>query len=153
MPEYKKPGGEAGHDDWMTPISVIRNLEVEFGKLFDPCPAGWNVDHGWNGLYIDWPVNKYSFVNPPFSQIDKWAAKCQYEWERGAGVLLLIPVRTDTKYFHNHIYWNAHLRFFKGRLKFRRPNTPKASRAPFACMLCIFPKIGDYVSEYDVNQI
>ena len=151
MSEYKKPGGKAGYDDWMTPVSIIRDLETEFGKLHDPCPVGWDQDLHGNGLYTEWPFNKYSFVNPPFSKLENCVKICHYEWERGCGVLLLIPVRTDTKYFHNYIYWNAHLRFFKGRIKFRHPNTMNAGPAPFPCMLCIFPKIGDYVSQYDVN--
>ena len=47
---------------------------------------------------------------------------------------MLIPSRTDTKYFHNYIYQRAEIRFIKGRLKFGEAT----SSAPFPSMLVIF---------------
>lgn len=142
---------KSGFDDWTTPLHVIRDLEIEFGKLHDPCPRDWKRDTHPNGLHVPWSLVFYNFVNPPYSDIKNWVKKCFHEWERGSGVLLLIPPRTDTKYFHEYIYNNAHLRFYKGRLKFGK-GSPKPAPAPFPSMLCIFPRISDYVSQYDVND-
>ena len=55
---------------------------------------------------------------------------------------MLIPARTDTRYFHDYIYHKAKIRFIKGRLKFvdmdnNDPNK-KMSPAPFPSMLIIF---------------
>lgn len=48
---------------------------------------------------------------------------------------MLIPARTDTKYFHEFIYHQAkEIRFIKGRLKF---GSAKNS-APFPSMIVIF---------------
>lgn len=47
---------------------------------------------------------------------------------------MLIPSRTDTRYFHNFIYKRAEIRFVKGRLKFGNSN----NSAPFPSMLVIF---------------
>lgn len=47
---------------------------------------------------------------------------------------MLIPARTDTKAFHEHIYGKAEIRFIKGRLKFKGAKTG----APFQSMLIIF---------------
>lgn len=49
---------------------------------------------------------------------------------------MLLPARTDTKWFHNWIYGKAEIQFIKGRLKF---GTSKTS-APFPSMLVIFPE-------------
>jgi len=138
---------KSGFDDWTTPPKVIRELKEEFGTvLHDPCPADWKPSDP-DGLKIDWPRGVYCFVNPPYSKMKEWVKKCFIEWEKGVGVLLLIPPRTDTKYFHDYIYGNAYLRFYKGRLKFGKGGPPKP--APFPSMLCVYPKIEDYVSPYD----
>ena len=50
---------------------------------------------------------------------------------------MLIPARTDTKYFHNYIYKKAtEIRFIKGRLKFGDAK----NSAPFPSMVVIFKR-------------
>ena len=50
-------------------------------------------------------------------------------------VVMLIPARTDTKYFHNYIYHDAkEIRFIKGRLKFGNSK----NSAPFPSMIVIY---------------
>ena len=55
-------------------------------------------------------------------------------------VVLLIPSRTDTMYFHDNIYESADLYFIKGRVKFIHPDEPEGKRtpAPFPSMLCVW---------------
>jgi len=127
-----------GYDLWMTPPEVLEELRNEFGSLFDPCPSHWSGEI--DGLSIDWPSDMVSFVNPPYSQIATWAKKCSDEAKKGRSVILLIPSRTDTRYFHDYIYGETELRFFKGRLKFVHPDDPDGKRtpAPFPSMLCIW---------------
>ncbi len=61
----------------------------------------------------------------------------------GAIVVLLIPARTDTRYFHDYIYKKCEIRFIKGRLKFG----DSKNSAPFPSMLCIFKGANyDYTS-------
>ena len=127
-----------GYDLWQTPLEVLKPLEREFGELYDPCPPNW--DGEVDGLAIDWPLDRACFVNPPYSQMVKWVEKCAEQAGRGCTVLLLIAPRTDTRYFHKHIYGQARLRFFKGRIKFRDGRAPddKPKPAPFPSMLCIW---------------
>lgn len=127
-----------GYDLWMTPPEVLESLREEFGELYDPCPAHW--DGSWDGLAIDWPMDRACFVNPPYSQIASWAKKCREEADKDRFVILLIPSRTDTRYFHDFIYGSAEIRFFKGRLKFVHPEDMEGKRtpAPFPSMLCIW---------------
>ena len=75
------------------------------------------------------------FCNPPYSQIAKWVEKAFRETRNdNTLVALLIPSRTDTRYFHDYIYQRAEIRFMKGRLKFGDGK----NSAPFPSMLVIF---------------
>ena len=75
------------------------------------------------------------FCNPPYSQISKWVEKAFYESKTDNTVIvLLIPSRTDTRYFHDYIYNRAEIRFIKGRLKFGE----SINSAPFPSMVVIF---------------
>ena len=47
---------------------------------------------------------------------------------------MLIPSRTDTKWFHDFIYNKAEIRFLKGRLKFG----DSKNSAPFPSMVVIY---------------
>ena len=53
-----------------------------------------------------------------------------------ANVVMLLPARTDTKWFHKYIYNNpkCEIRFIKGRLKFGNSK----NSAPFPSMIVIF---------------
>ena len=118
-----------------TPINLLAALEAEFGPLFDPCPDNWTEC----GLSMDWVDRcggRVVYVNPPYTrgQLDKWVKKVHDEWRRGCTVVLLIPSYTDTAYFHDYIWPNATLRFFRGRLHFRGYKR----QASFPSMLCIF---------------
>ena len=74
------------------------------------------------------------FCNPPYGrELPKWVKKC-YEESRHADVVMLIPARTDTRWFHDYIYGKAEIRFIKGRLKF---GNAKQS-APFPSMVVIY---------------
>ena len=76
------------------------------------------------------------FCNPPYSQIAKWVAKAYYEGcKDNTLVALLIPARTDTKYFHNYILHRSEIRFIKGRIQF---DGETKDNAPFPSMLVIF---------------
>jgi len=75
------------------------------------------------------------FVNPPFSQMKQWVMKCSEEAQKpNTRVVMLIPARTDTAYFHDYIYNKAEVRFIRGRLKY---NDGKIN-APFPSMIVIF---------------
>lgn len=129
-------------DEWETPISLFNELNQEFHFTLDPCANEFNYKClkyftiNDNGLIQDWS-NEIVFCNPPYSNIKVWVKKCFEEYQKGTTIVLLIPSRTDTKYFHEYIYKFAELRFIKGRLHF---NNSK-NGAPFPSMLCIFNKV------------
>lgn len=64
--------------------------------------------------------------------------KAYEESRNGTTVVLLIPARTDTAYFHDYIYGKAEIRFVRGRLKFTDENGVAGQSAPFPSMLVIY---------------
>lgn len=56
--------------------------------------------------------------------------------ESDATVVMLLPARTDTAWFHDYIYGKAEIRFIRGRLKFGGIK----NSAPFPSMVCVFRK-------------
>lgn len=106
------------NDNWMTPESFYKELNNEFHFDFDPCPLNHNTDL-WDGLKIEW--GKSNFINPPYSRKLKEAfiLKALEESKKGKSCILLIPVSTSTKIFHEVIKPNAkEIRFIRGRIKF-----------------------------------
>lgn len=86
------------------------------------------------------------WCNPPYSQcyqfVERLATACGSQPGRLKAVMLL-PARTDTKWWHNFI-WNAwapypgvSVRFLKGRVKFELDDQPSNS-APFPSVIVVF---------------
>lgn len=116
-------------DHWSTPKEVYDKLDSEFHFNFDPCPL-----HGNGGLDIDW--GSRTFVNPPYSAIKDWIKKGYETSQGGTTVVLLIPSRTDTRWWHDYVMKAAEIRFIKGRLKFGDAK----NNAPFPSCIVIFKK-------------
>ena len=86
-----------------------------------------------NGLEIDWGTS--TFCNPPYGrEIGKWTSKAVVEAEKGKTIVLLIPSRTDTRWWQNDIMKATEIRFIKGRLKFGNAT----NSAPFPSALAIY---------------
>jgi len=109
-------------DNWKTPIDLYDKLNAEFNFTFDPCPLNHDTDK-WDGLAIDWSDS--NFINPPYSQKLKelFIRKSFSESQKGNLCVMLLPVSTSTKIFHEIIYPHAEIRFIKGRVKFEGINT------------------------------
>ncbi len=105
------------HDNWATPKEVYDKLNAEFHFDFDPCPLNYQEKFR-DGLEIEWGLN--NFVNPPYSRKLKEAFihKAFEESKKGKTSVMLLPVSTSTKIFHEVIQPNAEVRFWKGRINF-----------------------------------
>ena len=128
---------------WETPMHLFNSMDKEFNFTLDPCCVEKTAkcDKFFtpkeNGLIQDWSKD-VCFVNPPYGrEITHWVEKSYLEHLKGATVVMLIPARTDTKWFHNWIYNKAEIRFIKGRIKFLTNGKIKDS-APFPSMIVIF---------------
>lgn len=110
-------------DHWKTPPEIYDHLNDEFKFTFDPCPYQHDVSD-WDGLEIPW--KERNFINPPYSLKLKtlFVKKAIYESQKGKLCVMLMPVSTSTKLFHDFILPNKkEIRFFKGRIKFHGINT------------------------------
>lgn len=106
-------------DDWETPKSLYNKLDKIFKFDYDPCPLKPRFD----GLKTEW--GKSNFINPPYSRKLKEAfiRKAYEESKKGKICVMLLPVSTSTKIFHEIIYPNALISFIEGRVKFKGVNT------------------------------
>lgn len=125
---------------WATPQAFYDQLNQEFGFTLDPCALPDNAKCAKfftpedDGLAQDWSGERV-FCNPPYGRkIAAWVKKCHDEAQKGALVVMLIPARTDTSYFHDYIYHKAEIRFIRGRLKFGNAE----QGAPFPSMVVIY---------------
>lgn len=127
--------------NWATPQDFFDKLNEEFHFTLDPCADSENhkcdlfFTREQNGLNQDWGGHTV-FCNPPYGrEIADWV-KYAYEQSQkpDTTVVMLIPARTDTRYFHEYIYNKAEIRFIRGRLKFG----DATSAAPFPSMVVVY---------------
>jgi site-specific DNA-methyltransferase (adenine-specific) len=133
--------------EWSTPQDFFNKLDWRFGKFtLDPCATCENHKTKQyyttkdNGLTQDWS-GETVFVNPPYSHISLWIEKAYRESQKpDTRVVILIPARTDTKYWHNYVMKAKEIHFIKGRLKFGQSK----NSAPFPSAVVVF----DYTTSY-----
>jgi len=114
-------------DNWSTPKWLYDYYINDLG-YYDPCPL-YDDSMNLKKLLL---VDKKMFVNPPYSDIKTWV-----DWlilvhdHYKNDIKLLIPARTDTKYFHELLNYGVSIFAFKGRLKFG----DSKNGAPFPSLL------------------
>ena len=130
-------------DLWETPKDFFDKLDAEFHFDLDVCAIPENAKCGnyytpeQDGLLRTWKGT--CWCNPPYGRkIGDWVKKAAESAADGATVVMLLPTRTDTKWFHKYIYGKTEIRFVPGRLKFGKAKY----NAPFPCMIVIFKKGG-----------
>jgi phage N-6-adenine-methyltransferase len=133
-------------DDWATPQWLFDELNAEFGFKLDACATAENAKCGtWydretDALKADWSkVGNEGpgavWCNPPYGRvIGLWVDKARETAKQGRTVVCLLPARTDTRWFHDHIHNQAEIRFLRGRLKFGGSK----NSAPFPSMIVVF---------------
>lgn len=132
-------------DEWATPQDLFDALDATFHFTLDPCATPENAKCAkfytkeQDGLKQDWGGDVI-WCNPPYGrEIGKWIQKCAEH--RGVAVML-IPARTDTRWWHSYIDKNpdAHVYFIKGRLKFGDGKNP----APFPSAIVVYTNWSQY---------
>jgi len=136
----------SANSEWETPPELFRLLHTRFDFGIDVAATQQNalLDH-----YLDvtdnaldpgmaWAVGPW-WCNPPYGRgLHKWVAKALEQQALGAYGVMLLPSRTDTKWFH--AFWGkpgVQVTFLKGRLKFRLHGKP-TDPAPFPSLLVYF---------------
>lgn len=128
-------------DEWETPQILFQALDREFDFDLDVCATHENAKcrlyytKDQDGLRMPW--NGTVWCNPPYGRkIGNWVKKALFASAAGSTVVMLLPARTDTKWFHYYIYRKKHveIRFLEGRLRFGGAK----NAAPFPSMVVIF---------------
>jgi len=129
-------------DNWETPQVFFDKLNSNFHFTLDAAATKENTKCGeylTNALTEKWTGRV--FCNPPYGRTitGLFVQKAVLEHRLGNAelIVMLLPARTDTKWFHTYIYNKAEIRFLKGRLKFEMGGVSKDA-APFPSMLAIY---------------
>lgn len=134
--------------DWRTPQDLFDRLNRQWGP-FD-LDAAASADNALcerfltvedDALSKDWAQRASRvFVNPPYGRgtVGRWVQKARAESVHGCRVVMLLPARTDSAWFHDVVRPHAfHVEFLRGRVKFR--GAP--SGAPFPSVVVVFEAV------------
>ncbi len=131
--------------DWETPQELFDELNEEFDFDLDVCatshdtkcpvfiaPRADALSQHWGPQRAEgWTV----WCNPPYGRrIGKWVEKGYIESQHGLTVVMLLPSRTDTIWWHEYVMKADDIRFIRGRLKFSGHKTG----APFPSCIVVF---------------
>lgn len=135
--------------DWETPQWLFDQLNEEFNFGLDAAANALNCKcDSWiteeiDALQADWSNSGNVWLNPPYGRhIGKWIEKSYRESQKGITVVVLVPARTDTAWWHDWAMQATEIRFIRGRLKF----VGAASSAPFPSAILIFKQVPKFVS-------
>lgn len=111
-----------------TPKNFLTAVRAEFGPIYmDLAAVRENaVCQLYNSPSEDsldpktiWPLVKdWLWLNPPFANIDPWAARCAREVKQGRNILFLVPASVDSNWFAKHVQGIAKIYWCSPRLVF-----------------------------------
>lgn len=123
-------------DVWETPQDLFDRLDALYHFQTDVCALPENAKCSvyytpdQDGLKQEWLG--VCWCNPPYGRnIGEWVKKAYLS---EAVVVMLLPARTDTKWFHEYCLPFGEIVFLRGRLKFGGCKTA----APFPSMIVTF---------------
>ncbi len=119
---------QSSRQDWETPPDLFAVMHAEFSFTLDAAAnenntkvPGSYFDAASDGLSQDWGRHTV-WLNPPYGdtggKLRDWVLKAHNEAVKGATVVMLIPARTTTSWFHDICLAYGEVRFIKGRPKF-----------------------------------
>lgn len=112
---------------WETPVDVFGPINAEFNFTLDAA-ANWEntkttafFSEEQDGLRREWGKHVV-WLNPPYgdkkNKLVDWVRKSVDAAALGATVVMLIPARTNTGWFHDLCLKYGEVRFIRGRPKF-----------------------------------
>lgn len=138
-------------EDWETPQDFYDRLNAKYHFEWDlaasddnaKCSCYFTRDD--NSLEQDWEgLSGNLFLNPPYGrELKLWVKKAATTGLKDKqNLVMLIPSRTDTSYWHDYIFNHAEIKFLRGRLKFEVDGVSGDS-APFPSALVIYKGDGN----------
>ena len=127
MAVFNQSRFKSNKQEWKTPTDLYNKINNEFNFTFDLAADSTNAKcikyftFEDNALNQTW--NGTCWLNPPYGRFDfkleHWVKKAFYETEKDSCVVvMLIPARTNTKWWHNFCMKSAEIKFICGRPKF-----------------------------------
>jgi phage N-6-adenine-methyltransferase len=114
---------ESATVEWSTPPDIFKPLNDEFGFTLDVAANSQNtqcknfISKEQDGLVAEWIG--VCWCNPPYGRdIKKWVKKAVIHTWDGVTTVMLIPVRSNTVWWHQLCIPFGEIRFVKGRPKF-----------------------------------
>lgn len=132
-------------NEWATPQPFFDALNAEFGFTLDAAATAENAkceryySEADNAILQDWVGTVW--LNPPYGRgIGKWIRKAWESSQEGATVVVLMPVRSDTPYWHDQVMRASEVRLVRGRLRFTGgpKENSQSHNAPFPCCVVVF---------------
>ena len=114
---------ESATVEWSTPDDIFKPLDEEFAFTLDVAASKENtkciefLSSESDGLTTPW--NGVCWCNPPYGRdLSKWVRKAVWETWNGVSTVMLIPVRSNTIWWHELCIPFGEIRFVKGRPRF-----------------------------------
>jgi len=142
---YWGQGDKDDRDSRFTPPDFMDSIYAAFGAIdLDPCANLLSsvvarrrilLSEGGDGLVDEWSGD-VAFVNPPFSALLKWLRRAHEQWRASnvKTVVCLVPVRTDSAWFHETLVADAEIYLLRGRVRFLNAEG-KGQHTPFSLMI------------------
>lgn len=127
--------GKGRYQAWQTPPDLFNKLHREYKFNLDGAaseenrllPEASTVDQpiSWRGRRV--------FCNPPWSDIASFVELAVF----AELAVLLVPARTNARWFHRALALGAEVRFFLGKPRFVKNGVQKWN-SPVDCVLLVF---------------
>lgn len=125
-------------DMWATPqgffdkYNTIHHFDLDVCAIPENAKCAKYFTPEMDGLTQEW--EGVVWCNPPYGrQIKQWIKKGYESSLKGAKVVMLIPARTDTSYWHDYVM-KGEIEFIRGRLRFGESK----ENAPFPSAVVVF---------------
>lgn len=153
-------GVGSGRGDYETPDDLFAALDRRVGRFTLDAAANrantkvpWHYcttegtrgeDHSWlseaDGLTYPWEGDRV-WLNPPYTRgaLEPFMAKCAAERNNAASITALIPVATDTAWWHDYVRPYATIHYLRGRVKFLLDGVVQDSPPGAVCVAEFLP--------------
>lgn len=131
MKKYNQRNKGKGYSNYWNTPKYLYDYFIERLGYIDLVPENSYIDFVNHTFELE--EHGCYFVNPPYSEMEAFVDSLirSIQKIKRCTVVLLIPSRTDTRYFHKLLEYTTEIEFIKGRLKFNDVGTA----APFPSML------------------
>ena len=142
---YWGQGDKDDRDSRFTPPDFMVGIYAAFGDIdLDPCGHQLSpvvarrrilLSESGDGLADEWS-GKLAFVNPPYSRLLVWLHRAHEQWRVGnvETIVCLVPVRTDSAWFHETLSADADIYLLQGRVRFLNSHG-RGQHTPFSLMV------------------